>query len=458
MNKMLGIAMLFLLWAAVVFGQVTPGGFVQDQGTVPQHAKLTAGQIAAFMPTSRGAFTFPLPYGTRGVRLTEPSDCGGGDCVWYVGYSYWMNMNNHVANPDILIFLGLNNSRGGIGPTLFSFNKTTEILTKVGSLFTGGSPFANYTGEGWYFSYTQATKMYIHDFTKFYRHDVLTKVSTQIFDVTAQFPGKKMWQHHSSVNDNVHSMTVGTIDVNGVRTPEGCAVYVESTTTWHWFPKFATTYDECNLDKGGNWIIILELTGSTTYNRFILLSTHAETLITGGTTTSSPPTLGHLDTGYGYMIGADNTNALPNATRYYTLGPPVVAGPVVHYNPNFNIVAMQHVAHSNALNGGPMAAQMACGSDVSTQPYPNDITCVRLDTTAKQMIVAPVMTNLTASGGGGSYEKQPKGNLDVTGGYFLWTSNLGTSRMDAFLVKVPKQLLLGGDATAPATPSGFAIN
>jgi hypothetical protein len=72
------------------------------------------------------------------------------------------------------------------------------------------------------------------------------------------------------------------------------------------------------------------------------------------------------------------------------------------------------------------------------------------------------MTDLNASGGGDDYYKAPKGNLDVTGDYFIWTSNLGSSRMDAFIVKVPKQLL-GGGAPAPSpspspsptpTPSG----
>jgi hypothetical protein len=36
----------------------------------------------------------------------------------------------------------------------------------------------------------------------------------------------------------------------------------------------------------------------------------------------------------------------------------------------------------------------------------------------------------------------PKGNLDITGQYFIWTTNTGGNRIDAFLVKVPAQLLL----------------
>lgn len=81
----------------------------------------------------------------------------------------------------------------------------------------------------------------------------------------------------------------------------------------------------------------------------------------------------------------------------------------------------------------------------------NEIVCIRLDGSTDQLIVAPVMTDVNAPGGVGSdglYARQPKGNLDVTGTYFIWTTNLCGNRMDAFLVKVPAELLIG-NAPAP---------
>jgi hypothetical protein len=44
------------------------------------------------------------------------------------------------------------------------------------------------------------------------------------------------------------------------------------------------------------------------------------------------------------------------------------------------------------------------------------------------------------------YQRRPKGNLDVTGDYFIWTTNLGSTgnRLDAFIVKIPKTTLLRG--------------
>ena len=62
-------------------------------------------------------------------------------------------------------------------------------------------------------------------------------------------------------------------------------------------------------------------------------------------------------------------------------------------------------------------------------------------------------TDLNASGGSdGAYARQPKGNLDVTGTYFIWTTNLCGNRMDAFLVKVPAQLLIGDTSHTASIP------
>jgi hypothetical protein len=56
---------------------------------------------------------------------------------------------------------------------------------------------------------------------------------------------------------------------------------------------------------------------------------------------------------------------------------------------------------------------------------------------AEELIVAPVMTSLETAVGQTEYGKMPKGNLDITGDYYIWTTNLGGNRLEAFLVKVP---------------------
>jgi hypothetical protein len=81
----------------------------------------------------------------------------------------------------------------------------------------------------------------------------------------------------------------------------------------------------------------------------------------------------------------------------------------------------------------------------------DEIVCFPLDSTRNAdgsldvLVVGPVMADLDAPGGrdvnNDDYTQLPKGNLDVTGQYFIWTTNMGGNRLDAFLVKVPSQQL-----------------
>src|SRR5687767_3833219 len=59
-----------------------PQGILETATGNGLRPRLSSGQIQNFLP-SRGRFTFPEPYRTTGVRLTNSSDCGGSDCVHY---------------------------------------------------------------------------------------------------------------------------------------------------------------------------------------------------------------------------------------------------------------------------------------------------------------------------------------------------------------------------------------
>jgi hypothetical protein len=105
----------------------------------------------------------------------------------------------------------------------------------------------------------------------------------------------------------------------------------------------------------------------------------------------------------------------------------------------------------------PVEQQFVCSANASRKDLPraNEIVCYRLDGSLNTLIVAPNITDLNASGGGSEdYWKLPKGNLDVTGEYFIWTANAGTNRLDAYLVRIPTERLTGGPvATAPPVAS-----
>ena len=450
------VLMAFMLLATTtpLIAQTFPGGWVEKDGTGIR-SRYSTSQIQSFVPPTRGPFTFPAPYNTQGVRITDASDCGGADCVWYVGYSYWRNTNAHEGSNDMLIFLGLNSSKGGSGPTLFKYNKTTDAITKVGPLFPAGSKFVNNPGTTWYFSASLPTKLYIDDGPRMLRYDVITKQFETVYDITAQFgANRNIWQMHSSNDDRVHSATLQVTDTGEYL---GCLVYFEATKQYRFYPKIGI-FDECNLDKSGRWVISLEDIGipGDEANRIFDNQTGQETRIGG-----PYGTLGHLDTGYGYAVGADGYNSLPNATILSTFEPTIAQGPVLFYNINWNVAATNHTSHANAKPNVPLSQQYACGSDVSTNyAAQNEITCFRIDGSHDALIVAPVMTDPNASGGCCDfYSKQPKGNLDITGKYFIWTTNLGGNRMDAFLVKVPSQLLVTpGDVTPPAAPVNLRLN
>ena len=206
----------------------TPGGFVESA---------TAGQVRARVKPqlpARGPFTFPQPYNTTGVRLTNADDCGGADCVNYIGYSYWRNTNNHVGSDTMLIFLSLDRQRGGNGPTLLSYDKRTDQVQVVGPLFGADHPLSWSTGEGWYWSASQATKLYVNQGSKLLRYDALARTFETVFDVAPRFGADKyIWQIHSSGDDRVHSATLRT---NSDYSTLGCVVYNEAGGQFSFFP------------------------------------------------------------------------------------------------------------------------------------------------------------------------------------------------------------------------------
>jgi len=107
------------------------------------------------------------------------------------------------------------------------------------------------------------------------------------------------------------------------------------------------------------------------------------------------------------------------------------------------------------FDGVSLSQQYACGGGANRNtglPRANEIVCFRLDGSMQALVVAPNMTDLNAAGGGSdAYSKRPKGNIDPTGEYFLWASNMGGNRADVFIVRIPTPMLgVAPSATTPA--------
>ncbi len=260
----------------VAWAQIQPSGGLLDSATSNGlRPMLSAGEIQAFLP-QRGTFTFPSPYSTTGIRLTNASDCGGQDCVTSVGYSYWSNINNHVGSDTMLVFLGLERRKGGGGPTLFSYNKKTGETKNLGPLFSPDSPYSWSTGEGWYFSASQPNTLYMNDGPRMLRYDVMTHAMSEVYNVeTILGSGRIIWQMHSSDDDRVHSATVRDSSSYAML---GCIAYESGVTPTYVAAK--GDYDECQIDKSGRYLVVKEnvdgLDGED--NRIIDRQTGAETL------------------------------------------------------------------------------------------------------------------------------------------------------------------------------------
>jgi hypothetical protein len=436
-----------------------PGGFIENQATSTR-TRWTTAQILAFMPTFRDQFIFPAPYNTRAVRITDSSDCSPGlDCVRMVGYSYWRVSNAHQADPNFMwIFITLDPARGGSGPNLFRYDKVNHTILKAGPLFPVGSVFRNQDGEQWSFTNTSANELYINNGSILLRYNVVTQSFSQVYDAATQFGASRfIWQPHASADDVVHSAALYISGGIAQSNRLGCITYNQTTGQFRFFAKIGN-FNECHIDHSGRYLLIHQDTNLDGFDdtTVVDLNTSVTTTILAANTIH-----GHSDVGYGYFIGLNGFGAFPRVLGITFSGSIPSVTSTLFRTANFSINNTNHLTHTNATAAG-MASNFACGSDATAATNPqNEITCFGLSSTLplRQLIVAPVMTNPAATGGGtgggcfdNTYCKFPKGNLDITGNYFIWTSNLGGNRLDAFLVEVPYQLIPGLDHAAPVPP------
>ena len=461
-----GRAIAFLCFSAAlaVFGNTFFAGTASAQGfmdvatSTGTRGQLSDGQMQAMLP-DRGAFNFGSPYNTQGIRVTNASDCGGQDCVNY-GYSYWPKINNSAGSNTMYVVVGLNAGKGGRGPSLFSINKSNNQVTPMGPLFDSGSVWSLNTAEYWYFSHSRPTTLYVNSpmTTTLQRFDIVSKQFSTVFDINTRQDlfgsNKYIWQYHTSADDRVHSFTIK----DGSNYAElGCGVYREDTNQFSYYKTKGLYFDECQIDASGRYLIIKERVDPGTVevdNRIIDVNNGTERLLTDHNGAG-----GHSDNGYGVMVAADNFNSA-GAVRLWKLDMDMTGGePVANVRGQGTLVYqttdwmtdIEHLSFTNARNDVPIEQQYACGGGANRTNYPraNEILCFKLDGSLNTLIVAPNLVNLNASGGGDDYNKYPKGNLDPTGEYFLWTANHGTNRLDAFIVKIPVSQM----GATPSSPS-----
>lgn len=419
------------------------GGIIEYPATAVKRDRLSALDIADFMPDNPGPFTFPAPYGTKGARITNATDSGvgGNDNLWCVGYSYWRNSNAHLGYPNILIFCSFDKANGGDGPTLFSYNKLTGAVSNLGPLFEDADGRTWHTGEGWYWSATQPGILYITYDSQLQRYNVVTKTTEVVYDLDDELTPDTyyLWQCHSSNDDKVHSATLRR---KSDYAELGAIVYNENTATLTQYLMLGTStyYDECQIDLSGKWLMIKENTDGVDGedNRIIRLSDGWERVLK-----DADGAAGHSDMGYECMVAADNMSyTTAGLLRYWDFRNDPLVGVDMFHNLDWDIMAPGHESFRHAKPASP-AGQFVLGSAANTKegPQSNELTGIRLDESEKTLIIAPVMTDLTSGGGDDAYGRDPKANIDISGRYVFWTDNLAGSRLDLFLAKIPYELL-----------------
>jgi hypothetical protein len=454
-----------------------PGGILEQQNLLPR-ARWTQQQILNATPDGRGTFIFPAPYNTRAIRITDSSDCGGlQDCVKHQGYSYFMTMNSHELDTVMYLFVYLDTARGGTGANLFRVDKSNDTITKVGPMFPVGHALrqAGVTGEqwSWFNSPTHPYEIYIPVGPRLYKYHIINNTLIEMFNITSTFgAGTSVWQPHANGDDTKIVFTVRNNADVGVR----CAIFNTATLTFYSFTA-AGVYNECLMDKSGRYLMLVENTvagPSPNGDENLLVDTtnNAQVQIL-----DNNGAYGHADAGWGYFLGLDNWNSMPGAVTSIDAPNWTVQGGISVRTPHYRdylpasggtwsgFNSMNHPSHNNAVQGIPKANQYFCGSNADTiYGWQNEIRCTMLNFLGMQLTVAPIMTDPNASGGGVAsngcfdnlYCKHPFASIDTTGEYMTWTTNMGTNRLDAYLVHIPKQLLTA-DITAPAPPTGVRI-
>lgn len=341
-----------------------------------------------------GPFQFPV-YDTTGIRITKDSHT-----VIPNSYGYWRNINNHINQDSLLIFV---NTVKGV--KIFEVDKNSLQVTN-------GATLDIPIGE-WYWSALHPFKIYYRSGSQLLTVDVKTGHKETIVDIKNQFGANKyVFQAHSSNDDKAHSFSIS--DDNG---RIGAAVFKNGE-----FSYYPGVLDECQIDKSGTWLLIKSVTED---NRIINIDTGFERVLR-----NNDGAAGHSDNGFGYMVGEDDFAVLPHSIFKWDFR--TSSKQLVYHLVEWGS-GPGHISHCNA----PKPFAISSISSRYNYPRANEIVAYPLNGNLECLVVAPSMVDMD-TGVGTDYDKMPKGNIDITGEYFFWTANRYGNRTDAFIVKIPQ--------------------
>jgi hypothetical protein len=376
------------------------GGFTVSCADTSTRPVLTRAAISAFMPTQRGAFTFPAPYNTQAIRVTCWLD---GD-VLPVGYAYWRRINMHRDRGELRVLV----SRRQGSALIVTVDKATLACSAMELEDVYG------TGEMWYWDAVDPDVFYLLESGALLRYNVATRARQTV----VRLDGLELWQPHSSADGRAHSATVKTPDYRIVHAVVGYP-------SWQRVLDInAGAFDECQIDKTGRYLVIKE--GQD--NRILDIESGGEWFLT-----NQAGAWGHSDNGPGYGVGENDYHALPGAFEYRDLGDFIGSGRLVYHTTDWQAMARYvSIAWDRPVPLGIYSS--SCRVNV---PRANEIVVADLAGSLQATVIAPTLVDFDAMGGGDDYSKAAKANADPMGEWVCWSANWGSDRMDLFLVKVP---------------------
>ena len=402
---------------------------------------------------TEGSFTFPSPYNTTGIRLTTADDCGGQDCVRPVGYSL---LEQHQQPRRQRHDADLPRPRA---PPRRRRTDAVQLRQahrrdpqRRPAVRRRQPVFARAPARAGTSAPRSRTTLYMQQRRP--RCCATTSSPAPLrprLDVTTPDFGanRYIWQVHSSDDDRVHSATLRD---GATYAMLGCVVYREDTQQSRTFRRsdrrLRRVPDRQERPLAGD-----QGERRTAATARTTASSICRPAPSGCCSTRTAPSATPTS-GFGYMVGPDNWNAQPGAVRTWRFdldlqrrGTGGVGRGTGHAGLPDCPTGARASATSRTATRGP-ACRPTSRSPAAATPAGRLVPRVERDRVLSAGRIArrpgrraepdqPRCRRRRAQ----DYTKLPKGNLDLTGEYFIWTTNAGSNRLDAFIVRVPTALL-----------------
>jgi len=110
-----------------------PGGSSKPPPRGQMRPHLSAQEIQTFC--RRAGSHLSAPYNTAARASPTATIAPAAVTAWSrFGYSYWRNINNHVGQNEMLIFLGLNDSAAGPRPSMFRYRQDHRSVANLAAV------------------------------------------------------------------------------------------------------------------------------------------------------------------------------------------------------------------------------------------------------------------------------------------------------------------------------------